>query len=712
MKLSNVVNLVYDREKRDSVNVMFNDGEILTYRFNQLELPYFYSNVDFLNSGILKEDEKKFIVSSEYVEKETLTDNGFVKMPFYKTVVTNPSEVGRLRYKSSYSAEGNIPYLERRLGADGIVNFVSRLENYAYIDIEEQKGKITLIGVITSSSDDYYSFLNLESFLEFAVENKITAIFAWNGDGYDYGRMEKDFYRVNDYNSKLRWNALLKIDAMVIYARYMQKKLMSLNAAGKEEGLGSKMILSGKFDGVGIDELRKYNEVDVRLLKGIIEKTKIHQLMFDISSRSGIIPNVISPTRLADNFFIKLLQPQGKILFDYDRRLLGEIEGATIIETKAGVHINCAGIDINSLYPSVIINNSWKGRDKEVWELIQRFIREFMNMRKEEQNLYAETKDEVHDIAQKGLKVMTNSWWGVIQNKYYRYANSDMANFITAIAREIRKKLQSLVEVYGFTVILSDTDSVYVSDIDEEKAKSLVNIINKNLYPYQVKLEKYFKKMIILTSNSGKSVKKRYVGVTSEGKLKSTGVELIRSDSIPITKEVEETLFNKLLLADSSEEEIFEYLGEIEKRFRDIPILELVKEKVVDSEKEYKSKTTIVKVAEALGYTINISVENFTNKKGVTRERKVYNISSKNGERLFDLSWLLGEKGKPIPIEEGVPVENYASLIDYDFYWNSSIVNPVNRILMSVGMKLLEKRKSPKKRFIKKKEMMEKLLET
>ena len=143
MKLSNVVNLVYDREKRDSVNVMFNDGEILTYRFNQLELPYFYSNVDFLNSGILKEDEKKFIVSSEYVEKETLTDNGFVKMPFYKTVVTNPSEVGRLRYKSSYSAEGNIPYLERRLGADGIVNFVSRLENYAYIDIEDQKGKIT-----------------------------------------------------------------------------------------------------------------------------------------------------------------------------------------------------------------------------------------------------------------------------------------------------------------------------------------------------------------------------------------------------------------------------------------------------------------------------------------------------------------------------------------------------------------------------------------
>jgi hypothetical protein len=711
MKLDNVVNLTYSREKRGFVDVTFNDGEIISYSYAQLELPYFYSGVNFLTSGKLKADELALIESCTYEEKEALTDNGYIKMPFYKIVTKVPEEIGRLRSKSSYSAEGNIPYLERRLGADGIVNFTYNVERYAYIDIEEQKAKISLIGVITSLEDKYYPFYNMSSFLEFMEKNKISTIFAWNGNGYDYLRMEKDIPMVEKGKLVTRWNALLKIDAMEIYARYMQKKLMSLNAASAEEELGKKIELSGKFDEIPMKELEVYNEQDVRLLRGIIEKTKIHQIIFRIGSYAGLIPNLISPTRLADNLFIKELQPQGKVLFDYNVRAVGKLEGATIITTKSGVHQKVAGIDLDHLYPSVVMYNSWLGRDMEVWKLVQYFIRKFLEMRAEEKNLYSTTKDDVHDIAQKALKVMSNSWYGVLQNQYYRYANTDMGNFITENARKVREKLQALVELFGFEVILSDTDSVFITNVEEDKAKSMVEIINKKLFPYQVKVEKYFHKMIVMVSNSGKSVKKRYVGIDSKGELKSTGVEIIRSESIPITKEVEKTLFNYLLVENKSEAEIHSYLNSIEERFNSIPIEELLKEKVVDSEKEYKSKTTVVKVAEALNYEIEVSTESFTNKNGVTRDRKKYRITSPNGARLFELRWLLGEKGKPIPVEEGVSLESYSSLVDYDFYWNSAIVQPVNRILLSVGMSMLERKKKPRKRLIKTKEITTKKLE-
>ncbi|MEM0142480.1 MAG: hypothetical protein QXL94_00800, partial [Candidatus Parvarchaeum sp.] len=316
MIFSDVINLVYNGSK---INVMLKNGDILELDFVQLEYPYFYSSDDMLSSKKISNEVKMAVVSSVPMKLQALTDNGYVPFSFFRVEAKSPEFVGRLRRNSGYSAEGNIPYLERRLGADGIINFAEKLERYAFIDIEEQNGDITLIGEIDSMNEAvYYPFYNVNSFLDHLEAEKISCILAWNGDGYDFAEIDRriDRRKVNA-NSLKRWNTILKLDAMVLYSKYTQQKLMSLNAAGKIEEVGEKLLLEDDFDSIAMEKLVEYNQRDVELMKDIIKKSAVHNIVMKIANLSGIIPNEISATRLADNLIIKEKSKEGIVLFDY-----------------------------------------------------------------------------------------------------------------------------------------------------------------------------------------------------------------------------------------------------------------------------------------------------------------------------------------------------------------------------------------------------------
>lgn len=688
-----IVNLVYDRVDKSKIDIMFNDGNVIKYSIAQLEFPYFYSSEDFTISKRIKEDDRAEVISCQPVVKKTLTHNGYVDYRFYKVTTKTPITIGRLRSKSAYSAEGNIPYLDRRLGADGIVTFAEKLENYAYIDIEEQKGVITLIGEIDiNEPEKYYSFSNVTEMLKHFIDKKITAIMAWNGDGYDFQRIEAEVMKLHDAGYVNRWNVTLKIDAMVFYSKYMQKKLMSLNAAAKEEEVGQKLELSKSFDDVSMDELKTYNEQDVRLLMKVMEQTMVHQVAMKLANMTGLIPISISATRMVDNLMLRKFNGE-VVLFDYEPAMKKPYKGAEIITPVSGVHENVASIDIDHLYPSIIMYNDWQGLDKDVWELVKQFISMFIGIRDKEKSLFKSTNDVSHDVAQKAYKVSSNSIYGVFANEYYRFCNVDIADFITSLGRKVRQTLHDIIEKYGYKVISSDTDSVFVANVPKHLIEKFVEIINRNLYPYKVKLEKYFVKMIALKSGTGQSVKKRYVGLTESGELKVTGAEMIRSDATVLTKEVEEEILLKILKENVDDNYVIAYFKKLKEDFKNTPIEKLLYEKVVDADKEYKSKTRIVKVAEKAGYKVETHTESFTNKNSVTRDRVVYKIKPKGVEKLFELNWVLGEKGEPVLIEEGKDLSEYADKIDYNVYWEKSIRAPLNRILLSVGFTLIEKEK-------------------
>ncbi|MEM0143005.1 MAG: DNA polymerase domain-containing protein, partial [Candidatus Parvarchaeum sp.] len=690
MNVENVVNITYSAVNENSVDIMFNDGAIIEYSFEQLELPYFYSGADLKRVENVPDNLKEHIVSCEKVVKKALRDEGLTDALFYKVVTDSPKYVSRLRYLSPYSAEGNIPYIVRRLGADGVLTFSNELKNYAYIDIEEQNGQITLIGEIDIvDKKKYYAFFNVKDFLQHLEEAHITAIIAWNGNGYDFLRIEKGLIEESNNVLKRRWQNILKIDAMQFYSKYMATKLMTLNAAAKEQEVGEKLELSKDFDKVSMEELITYNRQDVQIMMDLMEKTAVIQIAMSISNLTGIIPTELSPTRIADNLMIRRYKKDEMVLFDYEGRPTRDIRGAEVIAPHGGVHMKVGSFDINGMYPEIMLRYKWEGLGATIYNIISGFTAEFKEERKKLKQLYAETAEEKYEVRQKAMKVLQNSLYGIFSNQFYRYSNPNIGEFITSTGRSIRKKLQSIAEEMGYTVIISDTDSIFVENIDKGVAENLVEIINRRMAPFEVKLEKYYTKMIVFLSAGGEAAKKRYVGLTEKGELEVTGIELKRSDVPELTKVIEETIFDMVLKEGKGEENVKEYLANIRGRLTLLPIELFLFDRVVDVDKSYKSKTRIVKVAEMAGYKLAINTEDFTNKAGVTRERKIYKVLPKGEEKLFEVMWVMGKKNEPIVIESGKNLESYREVIDFESYWKTNVVMPVNRLLASIGYETL-----------------------
>ena len=691
MKITNVVNIKYSYEVSNSkkdVVVLFDDGSILEYNYSSFELPYFYCNTNHITTY---NNYKRSLVSNiEYVTKVMLTPNGFMEANLAKVYAKSVEFVNKLSAGANYTCEAHVPFIERRLGADGIVEFAEEPKRYAYIDIEEVNGML-MVGYKDSLDWAYYSFKNVEDFLVKCSENKITAILAWNGEGYDFIRMNSRIKKeVTNPYLLMRWDMMQKHDAMVYYAKYTQSNLMSLDKAAKIEGVGRKIVLEKKFEDLTWEELVKYNENDVEILRQIVEVSGVLDIPYAISHRTGIRVDKLSPTKIVDNLMMKL---GAYVLFDSPVSAVDEdYEGAFIMTPVSGKHKKVGVIDINHLYPAVVEHFDYTGvRCKDVYNEVRRFIKEFNAMREVEKKLFKETKEKKYDVRQKSDKVLNNSIYGVFGNKFYRFCDVNVARFIAAKGREVRQKMEDIIKSYGYRLINSDTDSGFVDEIEKSVAMKLVDTINRELYPFEVKLEKYFTVMINLLGADGKKVKKRYVGLTDEGEILYTGIETVRGEYPDITKAIEEKVIEMILKEEKSEEEVKFYLDDEYSKFGQRPFFEFVQSKVVDLDKVYKSNTTVVKVFRSLGRKIE-EVEITKKIKGSIVVGTGYKLIGNGDEKLVEVSYILTPANEPIGIDEKLPLSTYEHYIDRNFYWDKFVATPLNRIFSALEWKPLEKK--------------------
>ena len=691
MKITNVVNIKYSYEVSNSkkdVVVLFDDGSILEYNYSSFELPYFYCNTNHITT--YNNYKRSLVNNIEYVTKVMLTPNGFMEANLAKVYAKSVEFVNKLSAGANYTCEAHVPFIERRLGADGIVEFAEEPKRYAYIDIEEVNGML-MVGYKDSLDWAYYSFKNVEDFLVKCSENKITAILAWNGEGYDFIRMNSRIKKeVTNPYLLMRWDMMQKHDAMVYYAKYTQSNLMSLDKAAKIEGVGRKIVLEKKFEDLTWEELVKYNENDVEILRQIVEVSGVLDIPYAISHRTGIRVDKLSPTKIVDNLMMKL---GAYVLFDSPVSAVDEdYEGAFIMTPVSGKHKKVGVIDINHLYPAVVEHFDYTGvRCKDVYNEVRRFIKEFNALREVEKKLFKETKEKKYDVRQKSDKVLNNSIYGVFGNKFYRFCDVNVARFIAAKGREVRQKMEDIIKSYGYRLINSDTDSGFVDEIEKSVAMKLVDTINRELYPFEVKLEKYFTVMINLLGADGKKVKKRYVGLTDEGEILYTGIETVRGEYPDITKAIEEKVIEMILKEEKSEEEVKSYLDDEYSKFGQRPFFEFVQSKVVDLDKVYKSNTTVVKVFRSLGRKIE-EVEITKKIKGSIVVGTGYKLIGNGDEKLVEVSYILTPANEPIGIDEKLPLSTYEHYIDRNFYWDKFVATPLNRIFSALEWKPLEKK--------------------
>lgn len=515
---------------------------------------------------------------------------------------------------------------------------------------------------------------------------------------------------LSDIGGVSGWTVERKVDCLPAFDMMDAMKKMSYGdrsswaldyVAEDELGYG-KMNAVSVFDGYKNDRerLAAYNIIDVKLLVDLDEKEGVHEFFYHLAEMSGIqISDTFSEMRQVDGYIMSRRGPK-EILPCASEKDIPENAGGLVLEPHDGIEEWTGVFDLKSLYPSSII--SWNispetlteidgftdydlsiphvpdprdtasnrlSEDDIEWDWLgtsleeQGILPKYLSMMFQDRNTekakrnsfdYGTSNYEKYDNRQRVVKIIMNSCYGIASNNYWRLATSGMGDAITSAARYTLWTGVDILREQGMDVLYGDTDSVFVSIIDEdnydspdkaydaaiETGERLEDYINDNVgraltnsglgedevHPHVVdsdldhgtdrhvlmyEFEKLYRRFLQTGS------KKRYSGLKwwNEGqKLEDpevdvTGYESVRSDTIPIARDVQPEVLERILRGDGFDD-ISSYLRDIIQSIEDgtIDLYKIGMPKSIKRElSEYKTTTETVRAVRYSNQVFNTS---------------------------------------------------------------------------------------------------------
>jgi DNA polymerase I len=551
-----------------------------------------------------------------------------------RIVVGKPQDVRTIRDKYKHY-EADIVYTNRY-----IIDMFDKIEKErirtCYIDIEimeTEKGYegievvnniINCIGCYDNFTGKYVQFVLSE---EFDTEKELLTEFikyiqftnpdmlvAWNGEGFDFpflinkikklklptlGRMNEPCYTkklqgTNSYRSHVFGR--ICFDLMEAYKKmnsYGGRESWSLDYISRYElgDKGGKEEYKGSLDELfkkDLDKFVAYNKRDVELIKLIDEKLQIINF-FDELRRLCLckFEDVFMNSKMADCLCLKYARQNGFVLPSCKDNEKESFEGAYVHDSEPKLYKNVAVMDMKSLYPSIIIgfNISPETIRKEKSDIgiddkyffikekgiIPAIIKPLLDKRKQYKDNY---------LTQYALKVVANSFYGVMGMKYFRLYNNDCASSVTYIARRVIKEVHNWFKEKGFNIIYGDTDSCFIemgeATIDDmNKFNKEINEYFKTYFRqfgvedknniFKLEFEKVFSSVFFKRKADGEGAKKKYAGriVFKDeepcDEFSVTGFESKRSDSPDVGRKFMNEVL-KMICYEKSQEEINDFI--------------------------------------------------------------------------------------------------------------------------------------------------------
>ena len=430
----------------------------------------------------------------------------------------------------------------------------------------------------------------------------------------------------------------LVIDYKELFAELIKLDSYSLENVAKELGLSTQKIKKFRISDMTLDELLLYNKTDVQILVEIEKNYRILRFWDEVRRVLGLAWNDfyrtdvgLSNKRIIDTYLLRLAKKRGIVLpTTPDIEKYESYRGGRVLEPSTGIFENVVVFDVKSTYPNIIrtynISFETLSEDGEILTpLTHRFkkhprgiLAELADQLIELRNYYKKKMKEtdnpiekqVYDMRQQAIKVILNSAYGVFGCQYFRLYRKEVAESITAYARELLSFIIEKAVSLGYKVIYGDTDSIFimfgkdmgVKQIYEE-ANELLNKLNESLsefarkwnvdkHYHELEFKTIFKRVIFYGD------KKAYVGYHvwnegewSEGIIKKGGIG-VKSDSARITRKVYDEMFRMLLVEGKSVKEVKKYVEEIKEKIirGEIPIEDLVFRRSFDPDRDYKNK--------------------------------------------------------------------------------------------------------------------------
>lgn len=328
-------------------------------------------------------------------------------------------------------------------------------------------------------------------------------------------------------------------------------------------------------------ELARYNLSDARLALEIFHETGLLLNAIERSKRSGqTLERTGGSVSTFDYLYLPRLHRAGFVANDIldIKQPDAPLPGGFVVEPQPGLYEHVLVFDFKSLYPSIIMTfliDPLGFRDKKGEQvtnptgttfsrndnILPGVISELMKAR-------ARAKKENNPFLSQAIKILMNSFYGVLGSTGCRFFSQEIASTITMTGRHILKaSIDRIEKISGKKVIYGDTDSLFVhlGPHMGQKAEQVGITISKQITEWlgdhlkesfsadsklELQYETHFRHFFVPSIRGGglsQGSKKHYCGSVLDGngnmRLVFKGMESARSDWTELAKEFQHELF-------------------------------------------------------------------------------------------------------------------------------------------------------------------------
>jgi DNA polymerase II len=345
--------------------------------------------------------------------------------------------------------------------------------------------------------------------------------------------------------------------------------------------------------------LARYNLKDCELVTRIFAKTELLAFLLERATVTGLPADRSGGSVAAfTHRYMPLMHRLG-----YVAPNLGDVAGAPspggfVMNSRPGLYDSVLVLDYKSLYPSIIrsflidpVGLVEGMRNPDDAHSVPGFLgASFSRTRHGLPSVVAQiweareaAKREHNKPLSQALKIIMNSFYGVLGSTGCRFFDPRLASSITMRGHEIMRKTRELIEAQGYEVIYGDTDSTFVwlnhARTEEEAAeigRTLVGHINgwwrKDLRErfglesaLELQFERHYRRFFMPTiRGTEEGSKKRYAGLTlredGSEEVVYKGLETVRTDWTPLAQRFQQELYLRVFRQEPYQDYVRDYV--------------------------------------------------------------------------------------------------------------------------------------------------------
>ena len=345
-------------------------------------------------------------------------------------------------------------------------------------------------------------------------------------------------------------------------------------------------------------KLARYNLEDCRLVWDIFTHTRLLDYLRLRSELTGLELDRLGGSVAAfTNLYLPRLHRAGYIAPNLPEGGGLTSPGGYVMDSRPGLYDNVLVLDFKSLYPSIIRSfcidpmglieglqnpeTAIPGFRGAVFSRDKHFLPDIITSLWKQRDEAKKAKDSARSQA---LKIIMNSFYGVLGSGGCRFYDPRLASSITMRGHEIMQQTARWIEERGYTVIYGDTDSTFVwlgsektteqadqigkqleADINRQWQRKLRDDFDLDCY-LELEYETLYTRFLMPTIRGTETgSKKRYAGlkkIPTGTELVFKGLETVRSDWTQLAKSFQVELFEKVFAGQSPEHIVLRYVDE------------------------------------------------------------------------------------------------------------------------------------------------------